>query len=119
MASDISFNRKPGSLVATYEQRARTLLSKGEISKADYLSLCRLAVEIRLRHPLHSPKAAEFAASCGGRVEGAANDRTIRALRDLMCDLELPDSHVQVSPGSSVDDRWQLVQRIIDNSDTR
>lgn len=99
--------------VRQYIAKAETRSSRSEL---DYLLFCKEGIELAKQYPQDKAEIAyeigRVGMNFGGFEEDDANENR-QAIRDLVADLELPDTHIDTSDGLSIQEKWQKLKRLV------
>ncbi|SRR6266496_287195 len=99
--------------VETFINKAST---KKDWSPADFATFCKEGLELAKRHPYDRSEVAYWIVEIGryfSDFDSQDTNSMRQQIKDLAADLELPDAHVDTSDGFSVDQKWQQLDRLV------
>ncbi len=95
--------------------------SKGRnITDREFASFCHDGIELALRYPDKKDKIAYEIVEKGWNFGFSANERskdTRKKIWNLAASLELPDEHVYIGEGISIQQGWQMLKELSDELD--
>jgi hypothetical protein len=79
-----------------------------------FILFCKEAVELAKKYPKDRSEIA-YTIVGKGAVFGESKKKPISEIRNYAMDLELPDHHIYVGDGMSIEDKWLTIESYVED----